>query len=92
MTAYVHSSSPDSTLAALKASYRRTGLLAAGEGLPHDVAFSLDDAEQILGWDCYDHDRIGIDLETPAPSAEALARLLAAMQAGLIWRAPEIQD
>ena len=92
MTGYVYTQSPDSTLGALKDSYRRAGLLEAGAGLPHDVAFSLDDAEDILGRDCYTHDRIGIDQETPAPSAEALARLLAAMRGGLVWRTPEIQD
>jgi len=74
-------SGPDSAVSALKASYQRAGLLTENQGLPHVVAFTLDDAEEITGRSFYDHDRIGIDQETPAPSAEALARLLAALQA-----------
>lgn len=82
----------DSTVASLKRLYCAAGILDASAALPTELARTLDEAEDIIGhclWE--DIDRIGIDRETPAPSAEALARLVAAIKGGpLAWRAPEV--
>lgn len=82
----------DGTVASLKRLYRAAGILDASESLPTELARTLDEAEDIIGHSLWENiDRIGIDRETPAPNAEALARLVAAMNGGVLaWRAPEV--
>ena len=82
----------DGTLASLAQLYREAGVLAAGAGLPTELARTLDEAEEITDLDLWgDVDRDGMDRECPAPDAESLARLVCAINANVfVWRAPEV--
>jgi hypothetical protein len=79
----------DGTIASLKQLYGEAGLLAPGALLSTEVAFDLDDAEAITGRSWHVFDRIGMDVETPAPNAEALTRLISDIVGARVWRAPE---